>query len=294
MPDLLDPKILSKMQRLDLAARFVVEGFFSGRHRSPYRGYSVEFSQHRQYVHGDDTRHIDWKAYAKTGRLYLKQYHRETNLCATILLDTSRSMSYRGDHLSKIDYAKLAAAALAFLVLDQQDAVSVTAFTDRPSPVVAPTAGMAAFYDICEALLTVAVGGGSDIGAALHEATGLLKRRGVVIVISDFLGDPDATLTGLEHLRFDGHDVLALQVLDRDEIDFPLRGVCSFEGLEGGGRILTDAARIRGAYRAALAAHQETLRSGCTRMRVDMVTASTSESLDALLAAYLMSRDGRG
>lgn len=294
MPNLLDPKILSKMERLDLAARFVVEGFFSGRHRSPYRGYSVEFSQHRAYVHGDDTRHIDWKAYGKTERLYLKEYQQETNLTATILLDISKSMSYRGENLSKIDYAKLAAAALAYLVLDQQDAVSVMSFTDRARPVVAPTGRMAAFYDICEALLTLELAGKGRIGEALDQTAALLRRRGVVIVISDFLDDPDETLKGLEHLCFDGHDVLALQVLDRDEIEFPLTGLYSFEGLEGGGRLLSDAARIRGAYTAALAEHVGRLESGCVRMQVDFVQASTADSLDAVLAAYLMSRAGRG
>ncbi|MHC4714667.1 MAG: DUF58 domain-containing protein, partial [Planctomycetota bacterium] len=237
MSNLLDPAILSRMEDLDLAARTVVEGFLAGRHRSPYRGYSVEFSQHRQYVHGDDTRHIDWKAYGKTERYYLKEYQQETNLRATILIDVSRSMSYRGDHLSKIDYAKLAAASLAaslaYLVLDQQDVVSVMAFNDRLTPVVAPTGRSAAFYDVCEGVLSLATGGASDTGEALRQAASLLSRRGVVVVISDFFADVPATLKGLQRLVFEGHDVLAFQVLDRDELEFPVSGLCRFEGLEG-------------------------------------------------------------
>ncbi len=294
MSDLLDPAILSRMEDLDLAARTVVEGFLAGRHRSPYRGYSVEFSQHRQYVHGDDTRHIDWKAYGKTERYYLKEYQQETNLRATILIDVSRSMSYRGEYLSKIDYAKLAAASLAYLVLDQQDVVSVMAFSDRLTPVVAPTGRTAAFYDVCEAMLALETGGGSDTGEALHQAASLLSRRGVIVVISDFFADVPSTLKGLQRLVFEGHDVLAFQVLDRDELEFPLSGLCRFEGLEGSDRVLTDASRIRAAYRGALGEFLELLRAGCVRIQADYVLASTAERLDKVLSAYLLSRSRRG
>ncbi len=293
MAPLLDPKVLAKMERLDLAARFVVEGFLAGRHRSPYRGYSVEFSQHRQYVPGDDTRHIDWKAYGKTERYYLKEYQQETNLQATILIDTSRSMSYRGAHLSKIDYARFAAACLAYLVLDQQDIVAVMGFADRVTPVVAPVGRMAAFYDMCEAMLGLGLGDQGDIPSALHFLAGILKRRGVVVVISDFLADVDATVKGLQHLRFEGHDVLALQVLDNDELEFPLSGLCVFEGLEGGGRLFTDAGRIRKAYRGAMEAFLEAFRVGCVRSQVDYLLASTSENIDKVLAAYLLARARR-
>ncbi len=290
----LDAEVLGKMERLDLAARFIVEGFLSGGHRSPYKGFSVEFSQHRQYVAGDDTRHIDWKAYGKTERYYLKEYQQETNLRAVMLVDTSESMAFRGEGLSKLDYGKLAAAALTYVVLDQQDMVAVMGFADRVVPVTAPTGEMSAFYDMCEAMLSMECGGKGDVGAALHQAAGLLKRRGVVVVISDFLSDVGETVKGLEHLRFEGHDVIALQILDHAELEFDMRGMCLFEGLEGGGEVLADAGRVRGRYRAAMGEFLETLQAGCVRTQADYLLADTSESLDKVLAAYLLARGRRG
>jgi uncharacterized protein (DUF58 family) len=293
MSVVLDPKILSRMERLDLVARFVVEGFLSGRHKSPYRGYSVEFSQHRAYAPGDDSRHIDWKAYGKTERYYLKEYQQETNLIAHILVDVSKSMEYRNEHLAKIDYAKIAAASLAFLILDQQDMAGVYSFGNYLKVTTEPTGRMAAFYDMCEKLLSIGTAGEGQVAPALHQAAEMIKRRGVVVVISDFLSDVNETLRGLEHLRFEGHDVLALHVLDKAEIEFPFSGTCVFEGLEGGGSVLTDAPRIRKRYRGALDEFLEHLRSGCVRSQVDYLRTDTSQPLERILAAYLISRGRR-
>ncbi len=290
MPNLFDPKVLSRMERLDLLARFVVEGYLTGRHRSPYRGFSVEFSQHRQYAPGDDTRHIDWKAYGKTERYYLKEYQQETNLVAHILVDVSKSMEYRGDALSKIDYAKVAAASLAFLILDQQDMVNVMSFASDLAVTSEPTGRMAAFYDLCERLLSLSPSEEGQVGPALHQAAELVRRKGLVIVISDFLSDVDATLKGLEHLRFQGHEVIAVQVLDRDEVSLPFSGMCAFEGLEGGERLLTDPGRIRRRYTDALSAFLERLRAGCVRSQVDYLLARTDEPLDKVLSGYLLAR----
>jgi len=293
MSDLFDPKVLSRMERLDLVARFVVEGYLSGRHKSPYRGFSVEFSQHRAYAPGDDTRRIDWKVYGKTERYYMKEYQQETNLLAYILVDTSKSMAYASGQLRKIEYAKMAAACLAFLILDQQDSVGVMAFGDDLRVVMPPTAGGAAFSDICEAVSPLEPEGEGDIAGALHKMAQIFRRRGVVAVISDFLADADATLKGLEHLRFDGHDVIAIQVLDPAERTFPFSGTCVFEGLEGGGRVLTDAARIRRQYTRALEAFVDKLHSGCAAAQADHLLADTSESLDKVLAGYLLARGKR-
>ncbi len=293
MANLFDPKMLSLMERLDLAARFVVEGFLSGRHKSPYRGFSVEFSQHRAYTPGDDTRHIDWKAYGKTERYYLREYQQETNLTAHILVDTSRSMAYSSGQLRKIEYAKMAAACLAFLVLDQQDSVSVMAFADDVRIAIAPTARQAAFVDVCEALAPIEPEGSGDIAAALHRAAGMFKKRGIVVVISDFLSDVDAVVKGLEHLRFAGHDCLVIQVLDTAETGFPFSGMTLFEGLEDGGRVFADAARIKREYLRALHEFMTKLRSGCVASQVDYLLAGTSESIDKVLAGYLLSRRGR-
>ena len=293
MTHLFDPKVLARLERLDLLARFVVEGYLTGRHRSPYRGYSVEFSQHRAYTPGDDTRHIDWKAYGKTERYYLKEYQQETNLIAHIIVDTSKSMEYRGDFLSKIDYAKIAAASLAFLILDQQDMVSIMSFSESLKVAVEPTGRMAAFYDMCEKLLAFSPSGEGPLAPALHSAADLIKRRGVVVVISDFLSPIDDTMKGLEHLRFQGHEVLALQVLDRDETAFPFAGTVVFEGLEGGGKVFTDAARIRKTYASELEAFLTKLRAGCVRSQVDYLLAETSEPMDKVLSGYLLARSRR-
>jgi len=293
MTNLFDPRILSKMERLDLVARFVVEGFFSGRHASPYRGFSTDFSQHRQYSPGDDTRRIDWKAYGKTERYYLREYQQETTLTAHILVDTSKSMAYASGQLRKIEYAKMAAACLAYLVLDQQDSVSVIAFSDTLDLAISPTSRMAAFSDVCEALAPIEPEGAGDIPAALHQTAQVLKRRGVVIVISDFLSDVEAVVKGLQHLRFQGHDVLVVQVLDDAELTFPFSGATLFEGLETNASVLTDAARVRARYMAALAAFLETLRAGCVNSEIDYLLADTRENLDKVLVAYLLSRGKR-
>jgi len=294
MSTLPDPEILSKLERLDLAARRVVEGFLAGRHRSPYRGFSVEFARHRQYVPGDDTRHIDWKAWAKTERLYLKQYHQETNLTASILVDTSRSMAYRGRFLSKLDRARLAAASLLFLILDQRDSAAVHRFADHLEEVTPQTSHPAAFYDCCERLLALEAAGEGAAGPALEELAGRLSRRGVVIVISDLFAEPAETLRAVRRLAFNGHDVLALQVLDRDEREFPLRGPCLFESLEGSGTVRADARRLRAGYLRALGKFQEHLHRGFRAAGADLLTTDTSEPLDAALAAYLAARAGRG
>ena len=217
MTELFDPKILAKMERLDLLARFVVEGFFSGRHMSVYRGFSVEFSQHRQYTPGDDTRRIDWKAYGKTERYYLREYQQETTLTAHILVDTSRSMAYASGQLRKIEYAKMAAACLAFLILDQQDSVAVMTFDDAARMIMTPTSRMAAFADVCEALAPIEPRGDSNIAQALHRTAEGIGKKGVVVVVSDFLSGMEETVKGFEHLAFEGHDCLAIQVLDPAE-----------------------------------------------------------------------------
>jgi uncharacterized protein (DUF58 family) len=290
MTNLFDPRTLSKMERLDLVARFVVEGFFSGRHMSPYRGFSTDFSQHRAYVPGDDTRRVDWKAYGRTERYYLREYQQETTLTAHILIDTSKSMAYSSGQLRKIEYAKMAAACLAYLVLDQQDTVSVMTFDSDIRPAIAPTSRMAALSDICEALMPIEPSGAGDVPAALHRAAELLVRRGVIVIISDLLSDPDATLKGLQHLSFAGHDCLAVQVLDHAERTFPFSGACVFKGLERGGRVFTDAGRLRKRYVAAMDAFQARLRQGCIAAQVDYLLADTSTDLDKILSAYLLSR----
>jgi uncharacterized protein (DUF58 family) len=293
MTNLFDPQTLSKLDKLDLVAKTVVEGFFSGRHASPYRGFSSEFIQHRQYTPGDDTRRIDWKAYGRTERYYLREHQQETNLTAHILVDTSRSMAYASGQLRKLEYAKMAAACLAYLVLDQQDSVAVMTFDGDVKMLATPTSLMAAFVDVCEALAPLEPRGDGDIARALHTVAEAVGRRGVIIVISDFLEKPDAIVKGIEHLAFEGHDCLVIQTLDPAERRFPFSGNCLFEGLERGARVLTDASRVKVRYLSAMDGFLAELRTGAVAAGADYLFAETSEGLDKVLAAYLLSREGR-
>lgn len=293
MTNLFDPQTLSRLERLDLVAKTVVEGFFSGRHASPYRGFSSEFMQHRQYTPGDDTRRIDWKAYGRTERYYLREHRQETNLTAHVLVDTSRSMAYASGQLRKLEYAKMAAACLAYLVLDQQDSVAVMTFDGDVKMLSAPTSRMDAFVDVCEALAPVEPRGDGDIARALHTVAEAVSRRGVIVVISDFLEKADAVVKGIEHIVFEGHDCLVIQVLDPAERAFPFSGYCLFDGLEGGKKVITDAARVKARYLSAMEAFLAELRTGAVAAGADYLYAVTSEGLDKVLAAYLLSREGR-
>src|SRR5271154_3830350 len=233
----LDPVTLQRTEMLGLQARQIVEGYMSGEHKSPYRGFAVEFTQHREYVPGDDTRHLDWKVLGRSDRYYIKQYEQETNYVAHLLLDGSESMKYGSGKISKLDYGRTVAACLAYLILLQRDAVAVGVFDAKMREYQPRTDALAKIHQICQVLVNFVPTEQTAIAPALSELARQVKRRGIIILISDLLDDETKILEGIQHLRFGGHEVIVFHVLDPNEIEFPFKGLVEFEGLEGLGKL---------------------------------------------------------
>jgi len=286
----LHPEAIRRIGRLELRARHIVEGLLSGMHRSPYFGQSVEFLQHRQYAPGDDLRHVDWKVWAKQDRLYVKQFEEDTNLRCTLLVDVSASMQYGTGPLNKYEYAATVATSLAYLLLKQHDSVSCIAFDESIRTRTPLRSTQKHLQSIVSALDASDPQNKTDVGSILSEVAEVSPRRGMITVISDMLGDVDATLRGLRLLRQRGHDVMVLHVMDDDELDFPFDGPTRFEGLELPQHLTCNPRALRDGYMAALDRFLSALRHGCARNAVDYALIRTSEPLDAALAAFLCRR----
>lgn len=290
----LNPQTLASLEGLDLQARMVVEGYVAGMHPSPYHGFSVEFAEHREYVPGDDIRHIDWKVWSKTDKLYLKQYEEETNLLLYMVLDTSESMGYAsGENVSKLRYAQFVVAALAYIVLQQQDSVGLVVFDDAVRRYLKPAGQASHLKELLHALDAAPAREKSDIGVVLHDLAERFKKRGVVAVFSDLFDEPARVLAGLKHFRHRRHEVIVFHVLDPAEIEFPFRAATLFKGLEGLPEILTEPHALRRAYQAELRAYLEEIQKGCRLMDVDYVPLRTDQPLDVPLSSYLASRAAR-
>jgi uncharacterized protein (DUF58 family) len=292
----LDPEVLARISGLELKAKLIVEGFVSGLHRSPFRGFSVEFAEHREYVPGDDLRFLDWKVYGRTDRLYIKRYEEETNLEATILLDASESMSYRdasGRSPSKFDTARWAAAALAYLIVQQQDSVGLVLFDERVRATLPATTGLGHLQHLVSVLERAAPASGTGIGRALSEAAEAVRRRGLLVVFSDLLDDAKEVARGLAHARRRGHEVIVFHLLAGDEVAFPFDRTTRFEGMESLPPIVTDPASLRQAYLDEVASFKASLRRTCLANRIDLVETTTSDSLGVVLATYLARRASR-
>ncbi|NOY30372.1 MAG: DUF58 domain-containing protein [Planctomycetes bacterium] len=285
----LDPESLAKLQGLELRARYIVEGFQSGRHRSSHRGQSVEFTEHREYTTGDDLRYVDWKVFGKTDKVYLKQFEAETNLVCYLLVDISESMLYQSDpkQLSKLEYAQCLAAAMAYVVLRQRDSVSLATFDDQLRELIRESANPASLHQLVHLMASAEANQKSDLGKVLHEASSRFQRPGVVVVISDFLGDVDALLLGLKHLRYQRHEVVLLQVLDPAETDFQFDSPTRFEGLEALPDVLVQPRAIRQAYLAALAEFLKRIEAGCRSLQADYFRVRTDEAMDRVLQQVL-------
>jgi len=290
----LDPKTLTKISRLDIIARLVVEGFVTGLHRSPYHGFSVEFAEHREYVPGDDIKHIDWKVYARSDRYYIKQYEEETNLTATILVDGSESMRYKSDggYPSKLDYACYVAASLTYLILRQRDAAGLVVFDDEIRNFVPPASSPSHRNLVIDALQNIEPHEKTGLGPVLHQMAERVRRKGLVVVISDLFDDPGAILSGLRHFRHRRHEVIVFHVLDVAERTFPFSSMTRFEGLEDLGHVICDPGALRRAYLEELDAYVNEIRHGCRADRVDYVPLDTSVPLDVALTSYLATRSG--
>ncbi len=295
MPDskrFLHPEAIKRIARLDLRARHIVEGFLSGMHRSPYFGQSVEFLQHREYVAGDDLRHVDWKVWAKQDRLYVKQYEEDTNLRCTMLVDVSNSMSYGRGALNKYEYACSIAGSLAYLLLKQQDAVGCLAFDETVRTRVPTRSKRNHIHSIIESLNVTEPKDKTEMYSTLRAAAENLPRRGMIVLVSDLLVDVEGTIKGLKLLRQRGHDVLVFHVMDDDELDFPFAGPTRFEGLETLDHLNCNPRALREGYLEALNAFLEEIRRRCVRNTIDYALIRTSQPLDAALATYLSNRLG--
>lgn len=289
--DVLSAQDIGKFTNLQVLAREVVEGFCTGLHRSPHKGFSVEFKEHRQYVPGDEIRKIDWKLYGKTDRLFIREYEEETNLRATILLDSSGSMKYAGSRsggLSKHDFAVRTAACLSYLLLQQQDSVGLVTFDTRVRSYVPPRARPKHLHAIIDQLGKTQPGSETSLGDVFQEMVSRIQRRGLVIIISDLFGDVEHLLKALAHFRHARHEMLIFQIWDPDELDFPFRQWTQFASLETVGREhLVDPAQIRQAYLEKLELFRDQLNKGCSRHRINLVPMRTDQPYSDVLAAYL-------
>jgi uncharacterized protein (DUF58 family) len=289
----LHPEAVKRIARLDLRARYVVEGFLSGLHRSPYFGQSVEFRQHRQYTYGDDLRYVDWKVWAKQDRYYVKQFEEDTNLRSTLLCDVSASMRYGNGAMNKYEYACSVAACLAYLLLRQQDAVGCVSFDDAVRLAVPQRTKRNHLDSILQALDSCSPQNKTDLYQILRNVSENYPRRGMMVLVSDLLVPREGFFQGLRLLRSCGHDVMVFHVLDDDELDFPFTGPTRFEALESVDQLRCNPRALREGYLAALGAYLDEIRLGCSRNQVDYVPLRTSQPLDAALAAYLSNRLGK-
>ena len=282
----LDPEVLQRLGDLELVAREVVEGLRVGSHRSPLRGFSTEFAHHRQYAPGDAIRDIDWRVFGRTDRYYTKLYEAETNFDCTILIDASASMNYGSGKVSKLEYAKFLAASLAYVVLKQRDSVGVSVFDSEVRAYLPPRSAMGVILEIDRLLRDIRPTPKTSIAKQLHDIALMMKRRSFVILISDLFSDVDDILAGLDHLRYDGHNVVVLHTLDPYEIEFPFKGTWQFDGLEGEEPLTTQPERIREDYLASFNEYIEALKAGCVASQVDYTTVDTSQPLDAVLSEF--------
>ncbi len=290
----LDPKVLNKVARLELRARLIMEGFVSGMHKSPFHGFSVEFAQHREYVQGDDLRYLDWKIWGKSDRLYIKEFEEETNLRAHLFLDQSESMAYGHDGgMTKFDYGATAAAALAFLIQQQSDAVGLSLFNDKVVRSVPPSNTRANLGNVMASLEEARPIAKTRIGGVLAELASHISRRGMVIIFSDLFDQSEQVLRGLRMLVQRGHDVAVFHILDHDEVEFPFERMTLFDGLEELPELLVDPRSLRDAYLKEINDFQAEMRRGCLQNKIDYVRLVTSQPLDVVLSSYLAARAAR-
>ena len=291
----LKPEVVNQIKRLDLRAQFIVKGFLQGLHASPFHGFSVEFSEHRKYTPGDDPKDIDWLVYAKTDKYYVKKFEAETNITGYLVMDLSRSMGYTyRQELTKFDYAICLAAALAYLMIHQQDPVGLLTFDRKLRNSLAPRSRRSHLGDMLSLLAKLKPEGETDIAASLIQVAALLKHTSLVMIFSDLLAEPDAVLESLYRLRHGGHDVILFHILDEAEVRFPFGGMVELEDPEDHRRLAIDADGFRRDYLAEVEAFRDRYRRECVQSRIDYVPLDTSMQFDRALMEYLVNRAARG
>jgi uncharacterized protein (DUF58 family) len=279
-----------------LRARRIVEGYVAGMHRSPYHGFSIEFAEHREYAPGDDLRYLDWKVFGRTDKFYLKQFEEETNLVCSLLLDTSESMCYRSAAapMSKLDYARCVAAALAYLVLRQQDSVGLATFDREVRASVRPSSNPSHWEQLIRVMEESVPREKTAVGPIFHDLAERIRRRGIVVIVSDLFDDVDAMLAGLKHFRHRRHEVIVFHVLDPAELEFPFDAATRFRGLEGWADVVVEPRALRRAYLDQFDRYLRRLQHGCRAAQIDHVAMRTDRSLEVALSSYLASRMKRG
>ncbi len=288
--DVIDPAVLDRLNDLSLVARRVVEGYMAGHHTSPHKGSSIEFAQHRAYSPGDELRRVDWKVFARTERLMVKEYVEETSLSLNILVDTSESMAFGSGERTKLEYARWCAAALSHLVLRQRDQVGLVLFDEESSTKVPPANGGPQEVAILQALSDASPSGATKVGEVLQWLTGRLRQRGLTAIFSDFFEDPDTILEGVKRLLHAGHEPILFQILDPQELLFDFDGLLRLDGLENSGTRKIDPRSLREAYREEINKHNRKLARATSALSVDFVPMRTDQPLDAVLSTYLAAR----
>jgi uncharacterized protein (DUF58 family) len=286
----LDPKTIARIARMDLRAHHVVEGFISGMHKSPFFGHSVEFVQHREYTPGDDIRHLDWKVWSRTDRFVVKQFEEETNLRCTLVVDVSESMQYGAGPMTKYEYGCSIAACLAYLLLRQQDAVGCITFDSAPRQIVPPRSQQTHLDAVLKAMDVSKPKEKTDLEGILRRVTDSIAQRGMIVLISDLLGDRPPLFRGLDMLCHRRHDILVFHVLDEAELKFEFEGTTKFEGLEQLPELVCDPRALRDGYLEALDEYLTEVRRGCASRGIEYLKVSTADYLDAVLTKFLAAR----
>lgn len=288
----LQPEALARVKNLSMVARGVVEGFISGLHASPYKGFSVEFAEHREYTAGDDPRHLDYKMLARTDRLYIKQYEEETNMRVQILLDTSGSMGYRHDaKITKLEYASYLTAVLSYLMTRQQDSVGLTTFDTEIGLDMPARSSPRHFNEMMRQLEQITPGKLTNIAATLHRLANRFKRRCLIVLISDLYDEPEEVMRALHHFKHRRHEVIVFHVFDKAEIDFPFKDVISFHDLETDERLQIDPVFVRDVYVEQIEEFIEGYRRACAESQIDYVMTDTSVPYDFMLSKYIAKRN---
>ncbi len=287
---LLDPQFVAKIDGLDLKARLVVEGFMIGLHKSPYHGFSVEFSEHRQYMPGDEISRIDWKVFAKTDRYYIRQYEEETNLKAYIILDSSRSMSYSSGLISKYQYSSILAAALSYLLIKQNDSVGLVQYSTTLNKVIPPRASRNNLIEILKSLSTVQPDNATNSAECLNLVSEQIKKRGLVIIISDFFDDLQKVLTAVKRFRTKKNEIIIFQVLDKQELEFNFGRDSIFKDLETEEELLTQPFHIQKSYKELFQTFLKELSTECSNNQIEYNLITTDQPYDKALLAFLKKR----
>ncbi len=291
----LKPEVIRQVARLDLRAKFIVEGFISGLHASPFHGFSVEFSEHRKYTPGDDIADIDWGVYAKTDRYYIKKFQAETNLTGYLAMDLSGSMGYTyRQELTKFEYSISLAAALAYLMIHQQDPVGLVSFDTAVRQSLAPKSKRSQLGNILSLLARLTPSGATDVAKSLHQVASMMRHRSLVMVFSDLSGDPAPILKALHRFRYSGHDVILFHVLDEAEVTFPFEGMVEFLDNESSDKLTIDADGVKAEYLEALDEFRARYRKECLGARIDYVPLHTGMPFDKALMSYLLNRQSQG